>query len=328
MSAGPVLVFVEVRADGVKRASLEAISEGARLARTLGTTCAAIVVAADPSGAAGQAAEFGASLVYTAADARLKNYAPEAYAKAVVAARAASKADTLLFSATSMGKDLSPTVAALLRTSVAADCVEIKVEGGRVKGRRPVYAGKATILVSFATPPAVFSLRPNVFRAEKSATGPARIEKLALDLSDADFRSAAREIVATLKGKIELTEAATIVSGGRGFKGPENFHLRDKLAEALGAAVGTSRAVVDAGWRPYPEQVGQTGKTVSPTLYVAAGISGAIQHLAGMSSSKVIVAINNDPEAPIFKLATYGLVGDLFEVLPILTEEAKQALGK
>jgi electron transfer flavoprotein alpha subunit len=328
MSAGPVLVFVEVRPDGVKRASLEAVSEGARLAKALGATCAAVVASDKPDAAAEQAGRHGASAVYVAGDPRLAMYAPEACAKAVVKAREACGAGTILFSATAMGKDLAPTVAAHLKTSVAADCVELKVQGGKLLARRPVYAGKATLTASFARGPAVASLRPNVFRAEGTGGGAARIEKLALDLTDADFRSAAKEIASSAKGRVELTEAATIVSGGRGFKGPEHFPLRDALGEALGAAVGASRAVVDAGWRPYAEQVGQTGKTVSPTLYVAVGISGAIQHLAGMSSSKTIVALNNDPEAPIFKMASYGIVGDLFEVLPILTEEAKRALGK
>lgn len=330
MSVGPVLVFVEVRPEGVKRASLEAVSEGARLARLLRVSCAAVVASDKPDEAVEQAGRHGASTVYVGADPRLAMYAPEACAKAVVRAREACQAGAILFSATAMGKDLAPTVAAHLRTSVATDCVELRVDGGRLVARRPVYAGKATLVARFARVPAVASLRPNVFRAEElgNRAGLTKVEKLSLDLTDADFRSAAKEIAAAARGKIELTEAATIVSGGRGFKGPEHFSLRDGLGEALGAAVGASRAVVDAGWRPYAEQVGQTGKTVSPTLYVAVGISGAIQHLAGMSSSKTIVAVNNDPEAPIFKVATYGIVGDLFEVLPILTEEAKRALGK
>lgn len=330
MSAGPVLVFVEVRSDGIKRGSLEVVSEGARVAKALGVSCAAVVACDKPDEAVQRAGRHGASTVYVAADPRLARYAPEACAKAIVRAHRACQSSAILFSATAMGKDLAPTVAAQLGTSVATDCVGLHVDGGRLVARRPVFAGKATLVARFARLPAVASLRPNVFRAEElgGPGGAPKVETLSLDWTDADFRSAAKEIVAATKGRIELTEAATIVSGGRGFKGPEHFALRDALGEALGAAVGASRAVVDAGWRPYAEQVGQTGKTVSPTLYVALGISGAIQHLAGMSSSKAIVALNNDPEAPIFKVATYGIVGDLFEVLPILTEEAKRALGK
>lgn len=326
--SGAVLVFVEVRPDGVKRPSLEAVSEGVRLAESLGTECAAVVVAPDPSAAAAEAGRYGVKRVYTVADERLGRYAPEAYAKIIVEAQKKTGAETILFAATAMGKDLAPTVAARFETTPAVDCIEIKVEGGRLRAKRPVIAGKALLTLGFTRSPAVLSLRPNVFDASPKDGASAETEVLPVNLTDEDFRSAVKETTASPEKKVELTEASVIVSGGRGLKGPENFHLRDQLAGAFGAAVGASRAVVDAGWRPYAEQVGQTGKTVSPNLYVALGISGAIQHLAGMSSSKVIVAVNTDPEAPIFKVATYGIVGDVFEVCPVLAEEVKKALGK
>jgi electron transfer flavoprotein alpha subunit len=180
--------------------------------------------------------------------------------------------------------------------------------------------------VAFKKAPAVLSLRPNVFPAQE-AGGSAAVEDLAVAFDEADFRSAATEVSAAVQGKVELTEASVIVSGGRGLQSPENFKVRDELAAALGAAVGASRAVVDNGWRPHSEQVGQTGKTVAPNLYIALGISGAIQHLAGMRTSKVIVAINKDPDAPIFKSATYGIVGDVLEIVPALTQQLKKVLA-
>jgi electron transfer flavoprotein alpha subunit len=203
----------------------------------------------------------------------------------------------------------------------------LKVEGGEIIATRPVYAGKALIDVKIASPTKIFSLRPNVFTASPANGATVSIEKYAPDLNDADFVA---KVTGTkvAEGRPDVTEASIIVSGGRGIKGPENFHLVEELAEVLGGAVGASRAVVDAGWRPHDEQVGQTGKTVSPTLYIACGISGAIQHLAGMSSSKYIVAINKDKDAPIFQVADYGIVGDLFEIVPALTSELEKSLGK
>lgn len=324
-----LLVFVEVRDGQIKRPSYEAVSEGKRLAVKLNTTCNAVVVGESVRALATAIAAHGADKVFVCEDPRFKNYQPEGYAKAIVEAQKASGAKAILFSATSMGKDLAPTVAAHFQTSAANDCTELAVDNGRMVAKRPVYAGKANLFVKFNKEPAVLSLRPNVFKAEVlQVSVRVNVQEIKLELADADLKTRVREVVQTAKGKVELTEASVIVSGGRGLKGPENFRLRDMVAEAFGAAVGASRAVVDAGWRPYAEQVGQTGKTVSPNLYIALGISGAIQHLAGMSSSKVIVAVNNNPEAPIFKLATYGIVGDVFEVCPILAEEAKKALGK
>ena len=222
---------------------------------------------------------------------------------------------------TAQGKDLAPRLAAKLGAGLASDCVALSIKDGSLVARRPMYAGKAYATVEWTGDPQIATLRANVFAlGAKDAARQAEVKSATVD-------AAARARVVETKmggaGKVELTEAQTIVSGGRGLKGPENFPLVEKLAEAFGAAVGASRAVVDAGWVDHHYQVGQTGKTVSPNLYIALGISGAIQHLAGMSSSKVIVAINKDADAPIFKVADYGIVGDVFEIAPKLTEAAK-----
>ncbi len=321
-----ILVFVEIRDGRIKRSSLEALSEARRTAGKLGGRVAAALVGEGVRAHAEALGQHGAAQVYVTESPRLKYYAPEAYARAVVEAHKKWGAGAIFMAATSMGRDLAGGVGALLGTSAAADCTGVLVDGGRILARRPVYAGKAYATVAFRKAPAILSLRPNVFPIEEPG-GAAAVEELAPAFEESDFRSAVRELTASVQGKVELTEASVIVSGGRGLKGPEHFVLRDELAAALGAAVGASRAVVDNGWRPHSEQVGQTGKTVSPNLYVALGISGAIQHLAGMRTSKVIVAVNKDPDAPIFKAATYGIVGDVFEVVPALTAQLKKVLG-
>ena len=321
-----ILVFTEVRDGNLKKPSLETLSEAARIAKKLGGKVAAVLVGEGVRAHAEALGKHGAAQVYVIESPRLKYYAAEAYAKAVAEAHTKFGSGAVFMSATAMGRDVSAGVGALLGTSAAEDCTAVAAEGGVLTARRPVYAGKAYVTVAFKKSPAILTLRPNVFAAGESG-GSATVEDLAVSFEDADYRSAAASVTATTQGKAELTEAATIVSGGRGLRGPENFKLRDELADVLGAAVGASRAVVDAGWRPHAEQVGQTGKTVSPNLYIAIAISGAIQHLAGMRTSKVIVAINKDPDAPIFKVATYGIVGDAFEVVPALTEELKKALA-
>jgi electron transfer flavoprotein alpha subunit len=229
----------------------------------------------------------------------------------------------ILFSATALGKDLAPRVAAHLDVGLAADVTGTNVAGGKFTVRKPVYAGKSYVDLEFTRSPAICSLRPNNFAAEKGG-GSAKVERAAIDVGGAKSRTI--EVKAQAAGaKADLTEASIIVSGGRGMKGPENFVLLERLSSAIpGSVVGASRAVVDAGWRPHSDQVGQTGKTVSPNLYIAVGISGAIQHLAGMRTSKCIVAINKDPEAPIFKVADYGIVGDLFQVVPALEAEFRK----
>jgi electron transfer flavoprotein alpha subunit len=321
-----ILVFVEVRDGKLKKSSLETLSEAVRLAKPLGSKVGVALVGEGIKAHVETLGRHGAARVYAVDSPRLKYYASEAYAKAVVEAHQKHGSGAILMAATAMGRDLAGGVGALLGTGAAADCTGVKIENGRLLARRPVYSGKAYATVGFKKSPAVVSLRPNVFAAQETG-GSAEIEDLAVAFEEADFRSAVKEVSATTQGRVELTEASIVVSGGRGLQAPENFKLRDELAAVLGAAVGASRAVVDNGWRPHSEQVGQTGKTVSPNLYIALGVSGAIQHLAGMRTSKVIVAVNKDPDAPIFKAATYGIVGDAMEIVPVLTQNLKKVLA-
>jgi electron transfer flavoprotein alpha subunit len=233
--------------------------------------------------------------------------------------------DAVLFAASSLGRDLAPRVAARLGVEYLSEVTGIEAQGGQVAVTRPRFAGKLNARVVVEQKPAVLSLRANTFTPRENAKG-GEVQKLDVSLDTADFGAVVREIKEAAAGRMDVSEAPVIVSGGRGLGNPENFRLIEELAAAFNgkAAVGASRAVVDAGWRPHAEQVGQTGKTVAPTLYFAVGISGAIQHLAGMRSSRYIVAINKDPEAPIFKVADYGIVGDLFEILPRLAEEIRK----
>ena len=316
-----ILVFVEQRDGKLRPVSREALGEATRLvAAGLPGPVVGVCVAASDPGVAGLG-EAGAAEVMLATHEAFARYEPLGYTQAVVAAVEATKPAALLFAASSMGRDLAPRVAARLGVGLATDCSALAVEGGKLVATRPVYAGKASQKVGFTRSPAMASLRPKVFAPLSGSTGQAAaVKPLAVAYDPAAVRARVTEVKATSAGKADLTEAEVIVSGGRGLKGPENFHLIEGLAVALGGTVGASRAVVDAGWRPHADQVGQTGKTVSPKLYVAVGISGAIQHLAGMSSSRCIVAINKDPDAPIFKVADYGIVGDAFEVVPALTE--------
>jgi electron transfer flavoprotein alpha subunit len=322
-----LLVFAEVRDGKLKKSSLETLSEAVRLSKKLGSKVGVALVGEGVGAHAETLGKHGAAQVFAADSPRLKYYASEAYAKAVVEAHKKLGSGAILMAATSMGRDLAGAVGALLGTGAATDCTGLSIDAGKVLARRPVYSGKAYATVAFKKAPAVISLRPNVFPAQE-AGGAAAVEALSVAFNDADFRSAVKEVTAAAQGKVELTEASVIVSGGRGLQAPENFKVRDELAAVLGAAVGASRAVVDNGWRPHSEQVGQTGKTVSPNLYFALGVSGAIQHLAGMRTSKVIVAINKDPDAPIFKAATYGIVGDVLEIAPALTQALRKALAQ
>ncbi len=323
-----ILAIAEQRAGALRKISEETVTAAATLAAKLNAEVHAFV--AGPSGIAADAAElgkFGAAKVLVAESAQLEQYDAEALARLI--AEQAKQADyaAVLFGGSSFGKDLAPRVAAKLDVPLATDATAVDVDGSDIVVTRPVYAGRALAKVVLAGSTRVISLRPNIFRAqEKSAAG--AVENITTAGLSAG-RVVVKEVKAAAGAKVDVAEAPVVVAGGRGLKAPENWHLLEALRDALGSncALGASRAVVDAGWRPHSEQVGQTGKTVSPQLYFAIGISGAMQHLAGMRSAKTIVAINKDPDAPIFKVADYGIVGDVNEVLPKLTEEIKKQCG-
>ena len=318
-----ILVFCELKDGQLRKPSAEALSEGRRLADASGKQLGALFVGASCAGAA-DAAKYGADVVLTAEGGTLASYSSDAFAQVVADAVKAKGATVLLAAATAVGKDVAPRAAARLAAGYASDVTGLSMVDGKLQAVRPVYAGKAFATTSFASAVQVATTRPNVFPAAEKA-GAGATESLAAPTGD--FKSVVKEILAKAGGKVDLSEANVIVSGGRGMKDGANFKLLEEFADAIGGVVGASRAAVDAGWGlPHSMQVGQTGKVVSPTLYIACGISGAIQHIAGMSGSKFIVAINKDPEAPIFKLASYGIVGDLFEVVPELTKAAK-AMG-
>jgi electron transfer flavoprotein alpha subunit len=323
-----VLAVLEQRDGVLRKVSHEVVTGARRLADALGpgATVEALVLGAGPIQGVESLGGFGADTVVVATNPALGRYAPEGYAQAV-AGRAKDGGHAAIFlSASATGKDLAPRVAARLGLPLAADVIDVTSEGGAVVATRPVYAGKALLKVKITARPAVLSLRPNVFTPVQRPK-PGAVETVRVEV--APGRVTVKEIKAAEAGALDVAEAPIVISGGRGLKEPANFRVLEALAAAFGgkAAVGASRAVVDAGWRPHADQVGQTGKTVSPTLYIAVGISGAIQHLAGMRTSKVIVAINRDKDAPIFKVADYGIVGDLFEVVPRLTEEIKKLHG-
>ena len=313
-----ILVYLEERNGHIRKPSLEAVSA----AHALGGTVVAAIIGPEVSALADEAKKLNVSAVCTASDARLANYSSKATGRALAEIAKQANADVVLVGATGRGKDLAPRVAIRLQAGYVPDVTSLTAEGGDIVATHPVYAGKAQVTVKVTTPIKVYSTRPNLWKPSKD-TGNAEVKNVSVNFEDTDFKEKTKDLTLS-QGKLDVAEAEIIVSGGRGLRGPENWTLIENLAQAFGGATGASRAVVDAGWRPHAEQVGQTGKTVSPTLYVAVGISGAVQHLAGMSSSKTIVAINKDENAPIFSIADYGVVGDAFEVLPALTEEIKK----
>jgi len=322
-----ILVFIEQRNGQVRKASLEALSEARRQCDKSGEPVVAVIAGEGIKDLASSLSRFKPDKILVVDNPSFTKYSTEGYADALAAA--AKKEDPrYVFSAnTSMAKDLIPRVAARLDSPCVADVAELREINGALQAVHPMYSGKVWGIFEFQSPLAFLTLRPNVFPVnEPDAAHQVAVEELAV--TPAKVRAWVVETHATGGAKIELSEARIIVSGGRGIKGPENWAMLQNLCDVLGAALGASRAVVDAGWIDHQHQVGQTGKTVSPQLYIAVGISGAIQHLAGMSSSKVVVAINNNAEAPIFKSATYGVVGDCFQIIPKFTEECRKLLSE
>ena len=311
-----VLVFTEIKDGKLKKASREALSIGRKLAEAAGGD---LVAFASDAAAAEEAGRYGAKKVYVAA---VPAYTTEAYTAAVVQVVKDVQPAVLLFAGTSNGRDLAPRVAARVNAGVASDVDRLEWTDGKLRARRPVYSGKVFATVDVTGTPAIATTRPNAFALQEAGGGAAEVVNVTADTTD---RVKVLDTKVPEAGEMSIAEADIIVSGGRGLKEADNFKYIRDLAHAIGGAVGASRATVDAGWIDHQHQVGQTGRVVSPNLYIAAGISGAIQHLAGMSSSKHIVAINKDPEAPIFRVADLGVVGDLFQVLPALTEEVKKA---
>lgn len=315
-----ILVFIEQRNGQIKKASLEAAKTAADIAKSLNAEISAVAVGNEIN-SLDSVGGYGVSKVYHLKNAELGNYSSSAYTQALSNFVNANGTEIFFFPATSMGKDLAPRISVKMDAGLAVDCVALNVEGGQIIATRPIYAGKALMDVKINSTKKVFALRPNVFNAgapsdQKAEVIIENVESPNLNVKTVEIKKA--------EGKLDVAEADIIVSGGRGMKGPEHFGMIEELANLLGAATGASRAVVDAGWRPHSEQVGQTGKTVSPTLYIALGISGAIQHLAGMRSSKFIVAVNKDKDAPIFQIADYGIIGDIFDVVPKMIEEVKK----
>jgi electron transfer flavoprotein alpha subunit len=326
--SNPILVFAEQREGKLRKSTPEVISEAARQAQALKTEVVALLCGSGIKNLATEIAQYGVNKIIVVDQPELKHYTNGAYTRVVLEVTRKLNPAAVFFAATLSGKELAAGLAAELGASAAQDCIGLTLEGTNFILRRPVYAGKAILTIKIIKAPAIISLRPKVFSAsapDKSRTAP--VETMTVQFTPDDLRTIVKEVISQGDKKVELTEADIIISGGRGMKGPENYKLLEELANLLNAAVGASRAAVDAGWRPHDDQVGQTGKTVCPTLYIACGISGAIQHLAGMSSSRYIMAINKDPEAPIFKLANYGVVGDLFEIVPALTEAIKKRQG-
>ncbi len=343
-----ILVFLDQYKGQPLPASWEALGVGMAVAKQLGGAVAALVIGEGAQGIAEQAIQYGAEVAFCGEDPTLVNYRPEPYAAVISKVSQELTPQVLLFPTTGRGRELAALVAVDLGSGVIPDAIALEVDNGRISVTRPVYAGKLLAKATCTATPQIITLRSRAFEAPKldaSRSGvPTPVSAVLPE------NAIASQVLGTIQteGGVSLTDASVIVSGGRGiannpsltpppgldekqaeiWRAQQGFKLVDDLAAVLGAAVGASRAAVDAGYKPYPHQVGQTGKIVSPNLYIACGISGAIQHQAGMRTSKMIVAINKDPEAPIFKLARFGVAGDLFAILPALTEALRKRLGK
>ncbi|WP_019133067.1 electron transfer flavoprotein subunit alpha/FixB family protein [Peptoniphilus obesi] len=322
MAETKVLVCLEQNGGSISGVSFEVLSEARKLADKLSYDLGAILIGSGVEEAAKNASKYGADKVFVADDEVLKEYRSEAYAKVVDKVVTDNSAEILLFPATQNGKDLAARFAAKAGTGLASDCTAIALnDDNNMVCTRPIYGGN--VMIDLECPekrPQMATIRPNSMeRVECEKAG--EVVKVELDFAEEDIRTIVKDVIEKAGGEISLADASIIVTGGRGLGDASGFDLIREFAQTLGAAVGASRAAVDSGWIEYEHQVGQTGKTVSPKLYVACGVSGALQHLAGMKTSDVIVAINKDEEAPIMSVANYGIVGDLYKVIPVMIEE-------
>jgi len=321
-----IMIIVEQRNLEIRKVSLELLSQGRKVADETGDPLVAVILGQGIEGLAQTVTASGADKVILIDDAKLADYTTGAYTSVLNKLIRKEEPQAVLMGNTAIGKDLAPRLAQRLGVGLASDCTGMETDAASfLVFKRPIYAGKAFEYLTSNVRPILATIRPNTFKvADPNAGRTAEVVKETADIDAADLRAILKEVAIAASSRPDLTEANIIVSGGRGMGGPENYVILEALADVVGAAVGASRAAVDSGWKEHKFQVGQTGKTVAPTLYIACGISGAIQHLAGMGSSKFIVGINKDPEANIFNVADYGIVGDLFEVVPLLTEEFKK----
>lgn len=321
-----VLVVAEADAAGnLRPASLEVVAAGRKLAASAGASVAALLMGSSLAAATSALATSGVDQVLVADDARLANLPTPALATVLAKIVSDRAPVTVLVPSTTAGIEYAPRVAAKLRLPIASDCIDLGYEDGAVVAVRPVLGGRVLTAVKLASgTPAILTMRQGSF--DKAAGGgTAPVEQISVELADADLALKVIGVSAKESAGVGLDSAEVIVGGGRGLKEAANFRLVEELAGALGGAVAATRAITDAGWRPHNEQIGQTGRVVSPRLYIAVGISGAVQHVAGLQGAEHIVAINRDPDAPIFKIASFGIVGDLFEVVPALVAELKKA---
>ncbi|SFE18166.1 electron transfer flavoprotein alpha subunit apoprotein [Thermoanaerobacter thermohydrosulfuricus] len=322
-----IWVFAEQREQRLMNVSLEILGEARKLADKKGVKACAVLVGYGVKGLADELIKYGADVVYVIDNPLLKNYTTEGYAKVIADLVNELKPEVILYGATYIGRDLAPRIASRLHTGLTADCTGLDIdENGLLLQIRPAFGGNliATIICPERRPQ-MATVRPGVMKkAPKDGKREGKIIEIQANIKEGDIRTQIFDIIKEAKSKVNIEEADIIVSGGRGVGGAEGFKLIQQLADALGGVVGASRAAVDAGWISSDHQVGQTGKTVRPKLYIACGISGAIQHIAGMGNAKTIIAINKNPDAPIFKVADYGIVGDLFKVIPALIEEIKR----
>lgn len=323
-----VMIYGEIKGGKLKKTAFELSSAGRKLADELGGDLGAILMGSQAEQFAPDLAKYGVDTVFVVESPDLDTYNTEYYAQVLAQIVREKQPEILLISHSMQGKDLTPRTAAKLGVASIADCISFRLDGNKLTGRRPMYAGKCYAEWVAQGSPQIATARPNVLETEENPKAGA-VEKIAFTPDTSRATYVTKDLVVDTSGKVDLTEAEIIVSGGRGMGGSD-YSLLEEMAKIFGptATVGASRAAVDAGWRPHSDQVGQTGKTVTPNLYVACGISGSIQHLAGMGSSKVIVAINKDTEAPIFTKADYGIVGDLFKVVPEFNKELKALLAE